>query len=253
MPDIDTLAFQQTGIVNAGTAIAEPLLDTIKTEYRKALNSARRMNYNQLAGLHNPWGKSAHLFDSWALLDICQSEHMLTLVTPLIGEDVVLWESTFYSYSALTVAGTWVRHSDFSPIKPMQGVSVRIAIEAAGISLDYIPGSHIDNNQQTIQQNSKRLSLPQGGMLCQDIRLAQRYSQPPSQYLCGEYVIHYMPATSVLVRDPLSSAQRQLAEKMPLINYGKSPLWLVSGSDRQNNDFATGFAPPIGQWTHAQW
>lgn len=252
MPDSELLDFQRTGIFKARAPVADSVLNLLKTEYGKVLNSERRMHYNHLAGLHNPWGKSAHLFDSWALLDICQSEAMLELIAPLIGPDIILWESAFYGYNALAAPGAWTRHSDFSPIDPMMGVTVRIAIETNGPALDYLPGSHTSEQQDNAQE-MKTVAIESGEILCHDIRLAHRYAKAKSGLQYGEYVIHYMPATSLFVRDPASAIQKLLAEKLPLINYGKSPIWLVSGNDWSNNDFVTGFAPPVGQWTNAQW
>lgn len=252
MSDTELLNFQRTGIFKPEQPVAEPVLKVLKAEYGKVLDSKRRMHYNQLAGLHNPWGKSAHLFDSWALLDICQSEAMLELITPLLGPDIILWESAFYGYNALAPHGTWTRHSDFSPIDPAQGVTVRIAIDPNGLAIDYLPGSHVDEHLID-SQRSKSMTIGHGHIVCHDLRLTNRYSSAKADLRCGEYVIHYMPASSLFVRDPASDIQRHLAEKLPLINYGKSPIWLVSGNDRSNNDFVTGFAPPVGQWTNAQW
>jgi len=226
----------------------------LSQEYQKVLTAKQKLHYNQLAGLHNPWGKSAHIFDSWALLDICQSATILELIMPLIGADIILWESAFYGYGALDPAGRWTRHSDFSPIEPMQGIVVRIAIDQQGLELDYLPGSHANIDlDDTASTQAASLQLKAGNVVCHDIRLAQRYSNPCDAPPCGEYVIHYMPATSLFIRDPASNIQRSLAEKIPLINYGKSPIWLVHGNDHRNNDFVTGFSPPVGQWTNAQW
>lgn len=254
MPETHIQDFQKIGLSKASEAISDSAFKTLSTEYRKAENASRHLHYNQLSGLHNPWGKSAHLFDSWGLLDICHSEEILSLVTPLIGPDVILWESAFYGYSALTPANSWARHSHFSPIAPMQGLTVRIAVTE--LSLDYLPGSHLNellSSNDASTPNVLSTTIPAGSIICHDIHLAHRYSTPQSHLPYGEYVIHYMPSTSQFVRDATSSIQKQLAEKMPLINYGKSPIWLVCGSDHSNNDFVTGFSPPTGQWTNAQW
>lgn len=254
MPDSLLQNFHKSGIFNADEAISNDALKIITTEYSKAQNANRLMHYNQLAGLHNPWGKSAHLFNSWELLDICQSEEILSLVTSLIGPDVILWESAFYGYNALNPAHSWTRHSSFSPINPMQGLTVRIAVKE--LSLDYVPGSHLSelsglNNAPPLSPLSTTIRA--GSIICHDIHLAHRYSTPQNHLPCGEYVIHYMPSTSQFVRDATSPIQKQLAEKLPLVNYGKSPIWLVHGSDHSDNDFVTGFSPPTGQWTNTQW
>lgn len=254
MVDSNQIDFQRHGILQAKKSAPASLLSQLRTEYQKTLNSKQRMHYNQLAGLHNPWGKSAHLFNSWALLDICQSDAILELITPLIGPDIILWESAFYGYSALNRNNKWTRHSDFSPIEPMQGIVVRIGIDHSGVELDYFPGSHVAKELDcSASSQAESLQLKAGSIVCHDIRLAHRYSEPKNTLHCGEYVIHYMPATSLFVRDPTSTIQRHLAETLPLINYSKSPIWLVQGNDHRNNDFVTGFSPPVGQWTNAKW
>ena len=262
MSDLVLENYQRDGI----TGVTEPLtvsqIDLLKAEYQKTLDSKQKLHYNQLAGLHNPWGKSAHLFDSWALLDICQSDSVLQLVSSLIGPDIILWESAFFGYNALKPFGSWTRHSEFSPIDPMQGVTVRIVLDPKDSALDYIPGSHhiepsdvgLEHTKSEKHGAYKKLSnLKTGSVFCHDIRLIHRYSQTGVGLCRGEYVIHHMPATSLFERAPDSALQQRLSERLPLINYGKSPIWLVKGEDHSGNNFVTGFSPPVGQWTNAQW
>lgn len=68
-----------------------------------------------------------------------------------------------------------------------------------------------------------------------------------------DYVIRYMPATARYNRDPTFPPNRRAAERAPLINFTRRPIWLVGGVDRAGNDFVTGFASTIGQWSDAPW
>lgn len=247
MPETTIDNFHRNGLAISNTKLTPDQFALLKREYDKAQQAKPTWHYHQLAGIHNPWGKSARLFNSWGLLDICQSDTLKELLIPLLGADIILWESTFYGYAAFAPPGIWTRHTAFSPIEPMAGVSVRIALDPDGLQLDYVPGSHCDKPGENRAQ-PQTISIEAGTMLCHDIRLAHRYTQPLTALPGVEYVIHYMPASSLLVRDPSHPAQRLFAEYLPLLNYTKSPIWQVCGEDRNHNDFVTGFSPPVGQW-----
>lgn len=68
-----------------------------------------------------------------------------------------------------------------------------------------------------------------------------------------DYVIRYVPATAHYNRDPTFLPNRRAAERAPLINFTRRPIWLVRGVDRAGNDFVTGFASTVGQWSDAPW
>jgi len=68
-----------------------------------------------------------------------------------------------------------------------------------------------------------------------------------------DYVIRYMPATARYNRDPTYGPNRRAAERAPLVNFTRRPVWLVRGADRAGNDFVTGFASTVGQWSDAPW
>jgi hypothetical protein len=68
-----------------------------------------------------------------------------------------------------------------------------------------------------------------------------------------DYVIRYLPSTARYNRDPTYPPNRRAAERAPLINFTRRPIWLVRGVDRADNDFVTGFASTIGQWSDAPW
>lgn len=68
-----------------------------------------------------------------------------------------------------------------------------------------------------------------------------------------DHVIRYMPATARYNRDPTFPPNRRAAERAPLINYTRRPIWLVRGVDRAGNDFVTGFSSAVGQWSSAPW
>jgi hypothetical protein len=62
-------------------------------------------------------------------------------------------------------------------------------------------------------------------------------------------VFQYFPASSRYIRDPAHPLHQALTERQPLINHATVPLWLVSGEDRADNDFVSGFQPKAAFWS----
>lgn len=191
------------------------ILDVLRREYCRIESQPKRLRYNHLAGVHNPWGKAARLFDSWALLGICQSPFILDPVSELIGSDVFLWDSRFYRLTHLEPESEWLNESKYAPVDPLVGVTVHISLEKLGDIVFHdlcAPYRYVDSNNS------------------------------------GEYIIQYASARTHFVRNQAATVQQQLAERLPLVNFGQAPIWLVRGTDHAENDFATGFAPAVPQW-----
>ena len=194
------------------------MLELLRREYCKINSSAKHLRYNHLCGVHNPWGRAANVFNSWALLDICRSPDLLDPVSELIGPDIFLWDSRFYRLSDLDPETTWLDESKYAPIDPLVGVTVHISLGNSGDTVCHelcAPYCYTDNNN------------------------------------AGEYIIQYASARSCFVRDQSSAIQQHLAQLLPLINFAQAPIWLVRGTDHAQNDFVTGFAPAVPQWAIA--
>lgn len=198
------------------------MLDLLRREYCKIETSPKRLRYNHVCGVHNPWGRSASVFDSWALLDVCRSAHLLDPVSQLIGPEVFLWDSRFYRLTEFEPEATWLNEAKYAPLEPMLGITVHISLEDPG------------------------------EIVCHDLRTPYRYTDSTGPHT-GEYIIQYASAHSLFVRNQASAIQQSLAEKMPLANFGQAPIWLVRGVDHGINDYATGFAPAVPQWAAANW
>lgn len=226
--------------------IPQALLNSVQEEHRKIDTAGRLIRYHDLSGVHNPWGRAASIFDSWKLLDVCQSPCLLELVSKVLGDDIILWDSRFFSLAGIEPEAEWIRDSDFSPFEDLQGVTVRIPVSSSGLSIEV-------NSTLKPSDCFKSVLLEPGYAGCHDAHLQYRYASDNSRLQHCEYVIQYASGQSHLVRDQSSAIQQSLAEKMPLINFGQAPIWLLQGSDHAGNDFATGFAPTVAQWTDANW
>lgn len=194
----------------------EALLPTV----RELVARRPRLRQERLSGLHNPWGQAAVLANAWRFLDVCEDVALVDAVARLIGPDVILWDSELY-----LAAATYLRFLEdgregrYWPATPLAGAVVMVAPTG--------------NKRRPICLTLAALA---------DADLSSIDAAQPL------YVIRYMPASSLFVRDPHSPANQAAMEEQPLINHAARPLWLVRGDDRSGNDFVTGFSPPVPRW-----
>ncbi|AMS44533.1 MULTISPECIES: resolvase [Aminobacter] len=183
---------------------------------------ARKSTIRQerLSGIHNPWGHCIGLTDPWSFLDLCESALVIDAAKTVIGPDVILWDSEFFPeagrYGEFVGEG---REGRYWPVTPLAGAVVLVAVgrktpEVRAVGLEEI-GS--------------------------DVLASFDASEPL-------YVVRLMPATSRFERDPNHAANRACMEEQVLVNYSNRPLWLLSGTDRANNDLVSGFAPAVPVW-----
>jgi hypothetical protein len=204
-------SYRQSGWAAVPHAVADAALRPAR-DFAREIASARP-HAAMLSGLHNPFGYHAGLSCAWALLDLAQNTELLDAVEGVLGPDLVLWDSELYPAAdtfGADEAAEW-------PVDPLAGTLLIIALDPATAVL-------VDIRRLSVCRSA--LPLPPGPL----------------------YVLRYMPATSHFNRDPLFGANRHAAERRPLVNYTKRPLWLVRGEDRGGNDFVTGFSVRIGQW-----
>ena len=223
----------------------------LQTQLAALFNGTDKTRPWHLWELHNPWGRSAQKIDSWKFLELCQSPDLLALITPLIGADIVLYDSQFAPDSCASghSGRPWITDRLRCPVEPLAGLVVRIPFSASvhkQTSFVYQTGGCKPGAAQT-----RRVDFNPGRIICHDIRLHYHVQGLEHPTLPVEYVIRYFPATSRYLRDPTAKIQRELTERYPLLNYTQMPLWLVQGEDKGDNDFVTGFQLKAGRWiTH---
>ncbi len=192
--------------------------------------------------LHNPWSRAAAYVDSWQLLDICQSQAMVQCLSALIGEDIVLFDSQILPNPALSGFDPTVWHNDdlFFPLDDDGGIVVRVPFGS--------PGAR-SFEHRLHDAGVSDLSLGQILVHSAKVDYRWRAANGSSGFEC---VIRYFPADRRFLRDPGHPKHVQLTERYPWVNYARMPLWLVSGKDRADNDFVTGFHTSSGRWTMAR-
>jgi hypothetical protein len=209
-----------TGQCSIGAAMIRARVEALRPIVLDLAARSPRPRPERLSGIHNPWGHAAVLARAWPFLDLCEDAAIVEAVTRLIGRDVVLWDSELHleagSYLRFVEGG---REGLYWPATPLAGVVVlvtptRPADPAMCLELAALPDANLAHLR-------------------------------PGEPL---YVIRYMPATSLYVRDAHAPRNRAAMEAQPLINYTTRPLWLVAGEDRAGNDFVTGFSPVVPRW-----
>lgn len=180
-----------------------------------------RPRQERLSGIHNPWGMTAALTDTWAFLDFCENSTLLDAVTSIIGPDIILWDSELYlraaDYVAFVNAG---REGRYWPMTTPEGAVVLVSFtRPADIRI-------VD--------------------VCR-ISVASLQKLPLHEAI---YVIRYMSALRHFCRDLKLPANRLAMEEWPLVNYTTRPLWLVRGEDKAGNDFVTGFSVNTARWAN---
>lgn len=236
--------YRKTGAVAIPATPVKDYLPFLREQSAAIYRSAQKRRPWLLWELHNPWSRSASVAHSWKFLELCQSAELLSHITPLIGEDIILFDSQFSPelHDAGQSESAWQNDRLRCPASPLQGLAVRIPFaESADEKAKFIYKPH---------QSAKHvIEYSADNIICHNIDLNYRVFsgiEYPKQPL--EYVIRYFPATSRYLRDPASRWHRRLTERHPLLNYARMPLWLVRGEDRAGNDFATGFQPKAGRW-----
>lgn len=230
----------------ATTVPATPVIDCIpflREQLAVIYQSGQKIRPWFLWELHNPWSRAASNVDSWKFLDLCQSAELAQLVTPFIGEDIILFDSQFSPdlHEAGKSETSWRNDRLRCPVHPLHGLVVRIPFS------DLIH-ENVKFIYRTGRSREQVIQVKTGRIICHNINLAHRIDGIDNLVRPIEYVIRYFPATSRYQRDPSSKLHRELMEQYPLINYAQIPLWLVQGEDKADNDFVTGFQPKPGRW-----
>ncbi|MEQ9463245.1 MAG: hypothetical protein RJQ10_06265 [Haliea sp.] len=208
------------------------------------------LSYVRRHALHNPWAWSAREPDCWDCLAVCESETVLEPLRQLLGKHIVLFESRLgASMAAPASSSQFFREGEVWPVAPLSGATAMLVLEQQWFH--YIPGSHRDS--ELVATGSRQLRLRPGDLLFYHPALLQFSEQRSAESgsSVSDYRIQYFPADALFVRDPVHQAHQILAERWPLLNYCRYPLWLVSGTDLAGNNYAIGYGIQPGAWTDA--
>jgi len=247
-------SFYQVGLWRSKARFPERMLQFLQTESARLcgeIEVPRPWHYGEL---HNPWGRAAAAYDSWGLLDLCQSSALLETIAALIGTDIILFDSQWLPDCLEPREAESTLESDAHrfPLDPRHGLTALVCFadqQTYPVGVDYKPlHPRSDDAQDWVSVEFQR-----GEVLYVDCQVPYRVRSTPGNRHPVVYAIRYFSAHSRYERDPTSAVHRVLMERYPLINYAQMPLWLVHGQDRAGNDFVTGFNVRAGFWTGAGW
>ncbi|GAA2846810.1 hypothetical protein EDC40_1086 [Aminobacter aminovorans] len=204
----------------AGRISLTPARLPVREAVARIVAGKATIRQERLSGIHNPWGHCIGLTDPWSFLDLCESDVVIDAAKKVIGPDVILWDSELFPeagrYGEFVAEGGEGR---YWPVTPLAGVVVLVAVGREELEAKAIGLGEIDPDALSGFEASEPL-----------------------------FVVRLMPATSRFDRDTNHPANRACMEEQVLVNYSNRPLWLLSGTDRANNDLVSGFAPAVPVW-----
>ena len=190
-----------------------------------------------------------------AFLNYARIPEIVDMVAQLIGEDILLWNSSFFAKPAHNGTKTpWHQDGEYWPMRPLATCSVWIAVDDSTTEngcLKVIPGSHRAKKVYPHAKNTSpdlalamelqksefdesqavELVLQAGQVSLHDVYLMHGSEPNKSDKPRRGMTLRYMPTTSVYRRDIEAEGFKGLGRQ-------PRPLFLMRGSDQsQQNDF----------------
>jgi len=193
-------------------------------------------------------------YDTW-YLNIARMPEILDMVAQVIGEDIALWNSSFFAKPAKVGTKTpWHQDGEYWPIRPLATCTAWIAIDAATPEngcLQVIPGSHrakklARHNQSTEEGIALNLELDAnefdekeavdivlepGQLSLHDVYLYHGSEPNHSDHPRRGMTLRFMPTTSVYRHD----LPTRTAKDGPL-HMSERTIYLMRGVDRSGEN-----------------
>lgn len=195
-------------------------------------------------------------YDTW-FLTVARIPEILDMVAQVIGDDIALWNSSFFAKPARVGTKTpWHQDGEYWPIEPLATCTVWIAIDASTEEngcLRVIPGSHkpqrlakhAENNAPGLALNleldrdefdeskADNIILEPGQLSLHDVYLFHGSEPNHSDQPRRGMTLRYMPTTSVYKHDETTRFKREGRLVM-----SQRTIYLMRGVDRSGkNDF----------------
>jgi ectoine hydroxylase-related dioxygenase (phytanoyl-CoA dioxygenase family) len=194
--------------------------------------------------------------DTW-YLTVARRPEILDMVAQVIGEDIALWNSSFFAKPARVGTRTpWHQDGEYWPIEPLATCTVWIAIDAATPEngcLQVIPGSHRDRTLARHNENDADglalnleldasqfdaaeavdIVLEPGQVSLHDVFLYHGSEPNHSDQSRRGMTLRFMPTTSVYRHDVSLRTSRE-----GTLSMSERTVYLMRGIDRSGqNDF----------------
>jgi Phytanoyl-CoA dioxygenase (PhyH) len=253
--------YRTDGLVKSTIRLPDEQLGRMRQSLDKLLRDNSDIAPETLVCPHIPYGKSHDKNAAAAWFDYATHSGILSLVSQLIGPDIILWGSQVFCKPPLTgKAIPWHQDGQYWPIRPIATCSVWIALDDATPEngcMRYIPGSHANGSvyrHRVSQRKDVVLNqevepwqfdeavgrddvLRAGEFSLHDVFLIHGSNANRSKRRRAGFVIRYMPANSVFERE-VGDIHRQSGVSFSM---SQRPIWLLRGRDVSGrNDFSIG-------------
>ena len=190
-----------------------------------------------------------------SFLNYARNSGIIEMVSQVIGEDIALWNSSFFAKPALTGSKTpWHQDGEYWPIRPLATCTIWIAVDDSTTEngcLKVIPGSHKDRKLYKHERNiNPGLALPlelqkseydesqavdlvleAGQISLHDVYLVHGSEANSSEKPRRGMTLRFMPTTSVYDRETEAAGVKNS-------NRRPRPIFLLRGTDQSGeNDF----------------
>lgn len=239
--------YHEDGFVTPDFRLPADVIDEIRHAHDRLI--ARHPEFNDYC--------SALLaYDTW-YLNVARMPEILEMVCQVIGEDVALWNSSFFAKPAKVGTKTpWHQDGEYWPIDPLATCTAWIAIDAATPEngcLQVIPGSHkskklakhnvsdedgialnleLDANEFD-ESDAVNIELEPGQLSLHDVYLYHGSEPNHSDNSRRGMTLRFMPTTSVYRHE----VPTRTSKDGPL-HMSQRTIYLMRGVDRSGeNDF----------------
>ncbi len=239
--------YHRDGYVTPDFRLDQSVIDDIRDAHDRLI--ARHPEYSDYC--------SALLaYDTW-FLTVARIPEILDMVAQVIGDDIALWNSSFFAKPARVGTKTpWHQDGEYWPIEPLATCTVWIAIDASTVEngcLRVIPGSHkskrlakhTENNAPGLALNlelngdefdesqAENIILEPGQLSLHDVYLYHGSEPNHSDNPRRGMTLRYMPTTSVYKHDESTRFKREGRLVM-----SQRTIYLMRGVDQSGqNDF----------------
>ncbi len=265
-PRVDLDEYRRDGLVVAPLTLPAALLERMRASLDRLLVNSADIAPESLICPHIANGARHPAAEAADWFEYASAPCILDLVEQVVGPDIVLWGSQVFCKPARTGREVpWHQDGEYWPIRPLATCSVWIALDPATPAngcMRFIPGSHaagrlhphndaaradrvlgLEVDARSFDAGSARDDvLAPGQCSLHDVFLIHGSGPNRSAQRRAGFVVRFMPATSRFDRT-IGDLQTQAGVAFSL---SRRPIWLVRGSDRAGNDFATGHGEDFG-------
>ncbi len=253
--------YREEGYVVPAFRLAEPKVQALRATLDRLLRDNPGVRPEKLVSAHIEGKNDEGVKGSKDFLDLAQDPDIVSMVSQIIGDDIILWGChVFCKPPGDGFETPWHQDGHYWPIRPLATCTVWVALDESVIEngcLQVIPGSqqgkvlhehlHEDRDDLTLTQRMANgtfdearavsLELQPGQMSMHDVFMIHGAQANRSAKRRTGVALRYMPGSSYLDR-----AQHELSGKTGVgVDWATRPLWLLRGQDRTGrNDFEVG-------------